>query len=76
MLRLKKRQTVTRITATPMNCEENLKCESVLHSIRHYLTTARFSQFADSDKRSSGPLSTVVLEGGCDEINQHIYARD
>ena len=38
MLGAKKRQIVTRITASPMNCEENRNCKSVLHLIRPRFT--------------------------------------
>jgi hypothetical protein len=70
-----KRHLVTRITASPTDYEENLKCKIVLQQIRRYFTTARFSLFADCDKRPSDPLSTVVLEGGCDEIHQSFCVR-
>ena len=36
-----KRQIVTRITASTVSCEENLKCKSVLHTIRPNFTMAR-----------------------------------
>lgn len=46
------RPIVTRITACPSNYEENLKCKIVLQQIRPHFTAARFSLFADCDKRA------------------------
>jgi hypothetical protein len=69
-LGVENRRIVTRITASPTNYEENVKCKIVLQQIRPHFTAARFSLFADCDKRPSDPLSPVVLEGGRYEIHQ------
>jgi hypothetical protein len=47
-----KQHLVMRITASPTDYEENLKCKIVLQKIRRYSTAARFSLFADCDKRA------------------------
>ena len=70
-----KRHLVMRITASPTDYEENLKCKIVLQQIRPHFTAARFSLFADCDKRPSDPLSPVVLEGGRYEIPQSFCVR-
>ena len=57
-----KSQIATRITASPTNYEENLKCRIILYHIRRYFTAARFSLFADCEKRPSDPLSPSVQD--------------
>ena len=74
-LGVENRRMVTGITASPTNYEENLKCKIVLQQIRPHFTAARFSLFADCDKRPSDPLSPVVLEGGRYEIPQSFCVR-
>jgi hypothetical protein len=44
-------------------------------NIRLDFTTARFSLFADRDKRPSDPLSLVVIEGGRHETYQSFSVR-
>ena len=60
----KSARLVMRITASDANYEENLRCKIVLRQIRPHFTAARFSLFADCDKRPSDPLSPQLLEGG------------
>ena len=67
-------QIVTRITASPLNYEENLKCKIVFDQIRPYFIVARCRLFADCDKRPSDPPFPAVTEGACHEIHQSLQS--